>query len=424
MPAVARRRPDMADDANRIVELSHRLGVGVPASNEPIIEARVFEWIEANTIPPRPWIYGRHYMRGMVSATAGIGGAGKSTVLITEAISIAIGRDLFNRGAELSLGPLVTWVHNGEDPIEELQRRVMAICKRYGVTREDLGDRLRVTSGRDTPVMIAQESADGGRILVPTAEGRLLAQQILEHKVAVFTADPFVSVHRVSENDNTLIDGVMTIGRDLAHETACAFEFAHHFRKTSGQEVSVEDIRGASSIIGACRSARIVSQMTPQEAETYGINPDERRGYIWMLNGKANMLPPTHSRRWFHFESVDLGNACPPYESDKVGVAVPWEAPDGGPSLTTAELRQLRKAICEVQQPLNSLRYDVRASGWAGKVIAAVLERDIEDKQAKRAVQSLIDRLIATATLTKITKFDPRHTRDVEIVQWAYRGEE
>jgi hypothetical protein len=386
------------------------------------IEARVFQW--PDIIHPRPWVYGKHYMRGMASATAGIGGSGKSTLVITEAVSIAIGRDLFHHGAQLPLGPLTVWVHNGEDPLEELQRRIVAICRRNGVTKEDLGARLRVTSGRDSPVMLAHELSAGGRVLVPTDHGRVLAEQIQAHNVAVFMADPFVSVHRVNENDNSLIDGVMTIARDLAHDTSCAIEFVHHFRKTNGQDVSIEDIRGASSIVGACRSARIVAQMTGAEAEAYGINPDDRRGYIWMMNGKANMQPPTCARRWFHLEPIDLENAAGPYESDKVGVAVPWEAPDNATSLTPEEFRHVRRAICESQQPLNDLRYDVRSSGWAGKLIGRVLERNVEDKDVKKGIQRLIDRLLKNKTMTKVDVQDPRQGRVTTVVRWTYEGTE
>jgi hypothetical protein len=390
-----------------------------PTESEKIIEPTIFEWLDPTTIPPRQWLYGRHYMRGMVSATAGIGGAGKSSVLIVEAISMAIGRDLLHDGQALTVGPIKVWLHNGEDPMEELQRRFAAAMQHYGVTKDDLGDRLRVTSGRDTPIMVAEVLADGGRLLVPTEHGRLLGEAIKREEIAVFIADPFVTLHRVNENDNVMVDGVMTIIRNLAHETGCAIELAHHFRKLGTADASVDDVRGASSIIGACRSVRIVSQMTKEEGERYGLPDDERRSYIWLQNGKANMLPPIHARRWMHMTSVDLGNAAPPFASDKVGVPQGWEPPESSLTLTSPEFRAVRTAIRNIEQPINALRYDLRASGWVGRLIAKTLELDVEEASVRYNIKATIERWIQQNTLAVKTVRDPRQARSVQIVEWV-----
>lgn len=383
------------------------------------IRANIFSWVDPTTIAPRPWLFGRHYMRGMVSATAGIGGAGKSSVLITEAISMAIGRDLINRGAEIPVGPQRVWLHNGEDPFDELQRRFAAALKHYQVTPEDLGDRLRVTSGRDTRILVAETLADGGKMLHPTDDGTHLAAEIEREKIACFIADPFVTLHRVSENDNVMIDGVMTIIRNLAHRTGCAFELAHHFRKLNGTEASVDDVRGASSIIGACRSVRIVASMAKEEAERYGLPEDERRGFIWLQNGKANMLPPTHARRWMHLVSVDLGNARPPLESDKVGVPIAWEPPDAAAELSSAQFRAIRLAITTAPQPLNTLRADVRANGWVGKLIAQALELDPAEQSTRTQVKGIIDRWLNAGRLAIDDVRDPKQGRVIPVVRWV-----
>jgi hypothetical protein len=390
-----------------------------PTDSDRKITATVFQWVDPKTIPPRPWLYARHYMRGMVSSTAGIGGAGKSSILIVEALSIATGRDLFHNGAEIPVGPQRVWLHNGEDPLDELQRRFGAAMQHYGITQADLGDRLRVTSGRDVPIMVAAALSDGGKMLAPTGDGELLAEEIQRENIVAFIADPFVTLHRVSENDNVLIDGVMTIIRNLAHRTGCAFELAHHFRKLNGQEASVDDVRGASSIIGACRSVRIVAQMTKDEGEKYGLPEDERRSYIWLQNGKANMLPPTHARRWMQMTSVDLGNAVAPLESDKVGVPVTWEPPDARYDLTSPQFRAIRQAITSAPQPLNTLRYDVRAAGWVGKLIAASLELDITDGAVRNSVRGLIERWVKSGRLAVDEMRDPKQARAALVVRWV-----
>ena len=102
-------------------------------------QGRILEWPDARPlvapyvfrpaaeIPPREWLYGRHYIRHFVSTTIAPGGVGKSALAITEALAMATGRPL------LGVQPLkrlrvAYW--NGEDPLEETERRVVAaiIC--------------------------------------------------------------------------------------------------------------------------------------------------------------------------------------------------------------------------------------------------------------------------------------------------------
>jgi hypothetical protein len=317
---------------------------------------------------------------------------------------------------------MTVWGHNGEDPKVELDRRIMATCQHYGVTREDLGDRLRITSGRDMPIMLARELTDGGKLLYPTDDGRAIAQEIQKERIQVFVADPFVTIHRVNENDNVLIDGVMTILRDAAHETQSAFELAHHFRKLNGEDASVDALRGASSLIGACRSVRIAAGMSKDDAAKYGIDDEQRGFYFWLQNGKANMLPPTHKRHWLFMASVGLDNAADPFPADDVGVVTTWTPPDVTTEITQAEFRLVRRAIQDAS-PLNALRYDVRAKGWVGVLIANTLGMDPADKLIKQQMQTLIGRWIKGGYLSKEEMRDPGPGRVITVVLWKKGAE-
>jgi hypothetical protein len=54
----------------------------------------------------------------------------------------------------------------------------------------------------------------------------------------------------------------------IAEETNSALEFAHHVRKAAnGQtETTADDARGATAIINAVRSARVLNRMTKEQA--------------------------------------------------------------------------------------------------------------------------------------------------------------
>ena len=116
--------------------------------------------------------------------------------------------------------------------------------------------------------------------------------------------------------------------------------------------------------------------------------------------------------------SVDLGNAAPPFESDKVGVPVAWDAPDARYDLTGSEYRAIRQAILAVPQPLNSLRYDIRAAGWAGKLIASTLELDITDGMVRNNVRGLIERWVKSGRLVVENVRDPKQGRHAQVVRW------
>ena len=87
------------------------------------------------------------------------GGVGKSSLIVVEALAMASGRPLLKPKPE---GPLSVWYWNGEDPMEQLQRRFAAAALHHGLTAEDLGDRLFVDSGRDVPIVIAQDNRRAG----------------------------------------------------------------------------------------------------------------------------------------------------------------------------------------------------------------------------------------------------------------------
>src|SRR5206468_3445518 len=64
-------------------------GVIPPKSRPPKIAATPFVWRDPATIPPRAWLYGRHYIRKFVSCTVAPGSLGKSSLALVEAIAIA-----------------------------------------------------------------------------------------------------------------------------------------------------------------------------------------------------------------------------------------------------------------------------------------------------------------------------------------------
>jgi hypothetical protein len=228
------------------------------------IHATPFVWIDPASIPPRKFLYGKHLVRQFVSTTISHGGGGKSALEIAEALAMTSNHALL--GVQPS-EPLRVWYWNGEDPRAEIDRRVMATALHYKLTPENIG-RLYVDTGREMPIIIAEQTRDGAKILVPIVDA--VIKTIQDQHIDAAIIDPFVSSHRVTENDNNAIELVVKKWAHIADVTDCAIELVHHSRKT-GADVTVQDTRGAIALLAAARSARVLNVMSDDEASQAGV---------------------------------------------------------------------------------------------------------------------------------------------------------
>lgn len=378
---------------------------GEAKAAEGKITALPFVYVDPQLLPPREWLYGEHYIRKYLSATVAPGGLGKSSLSIVEALSMATGRDLLDEGKPCIQSRV--WMHNGEDPLEETQKRIIAAMMHYGIAREKLEGQLFVTSGRNTDLIVATATRDGTTIHGPMVNG--LVDEIGAKGVGVFILDPFVSCHAVSENDNPAINAVAKAWKEVAERGNCGVEVIHHMRKRNPSDKSdpdANDARGASALVDAARSTRVLARMSTEEAEKYGLG-EERRRYFFLAPGKANLVPPMDKRVWRKLESVDLGNANDVYPSDRIQVVTSWAIPKASAGLWSDDIVAVQEKI-----RAGEWKADIRAPSWAGNAIAEALEWDIEDKENKARVKELLKEWIKEGYLKIETRKDgSRHDK-------------
>jgi AAA domain len=140
---------DVLGEAQRVSPLRPAAKADGSAS---LIVAKPFAWPDPATIPRREFLFGRHYIRKAIGATIAGGARAKTTLSHIEAVSMACGRILLT-GERIT--PLRVWCVNGEEDQDEIDRRIAAVCKRYGITEADCGDRLFVQSVRENPLRFA-----------------------------------------------------------------------------------------------------------------------------------------------------------------------------------------------------------------------------------------------------------------------------
>lgn len=299
----------------------------------PAIHAARGSQLDAMSIPPRPWVLGHDLIRGFISATVAQGGVGKSSITLLEAISVASGRSL--TGVPVHQKGAV-WIHNTEDPQDELARRTIAAAQHHHVPLQELDD-LHLTSGRTAPLILAV--GNRGEVTENKPAIAAIEQYLVEHNILVWVLDPFVHVHMCDENSNAEMAHVMLILGRIAENTGCCISLVHHKNK-GGAEGDMNSARGASAFGGAVRIMRTVVTMSQSDAEQFGLDDKRRKWFMRLDDAKGNMAAPAEEARWFEKHDHVLPNG------DHVGAVAVAKLQ----AVQSEDLTDVRDALLEAVQ--------------------------------------------------------------------------
>jgi hypothetical protein len=291
-----------------------------PQSQTPQLE--VFDvGNEDGNIPPRQWLLGTTFCRRNLSGLISAGAAGKTTVRIVQALSVASDRSLTDEHVFVRCRVMIVCL---EDDMTELRRRVRAAMLHHKVTPSEVEGFLILTTPRG--LKIAELESKTGRVVVGGLY-RALVKAIDDLKLDIVCIDPAIKAHSVKENDNPEIDAFASILTDLAAEKNIAIDLLSHERKAGA--VNAGDInrgRGAGSQKDAQRLAYTLTGMSETEAATLGVGDDERAFLVRLDSAKVNIAPPSRTATWFRLVGVNLdnGNALYP-NGDNVQTVELWK---------------------------------------------------------------------------------------------------
>jgi len=387
----------LADEAEYMTGMGELKPVPSQHGNGPRpISASPYRWCAPESIPRRPWLYGRQLLRGSAFMIVAPGATGKSSLIAGMAMALCTGRPLL--GQQIWEGPQRVWLWNLEDPIDELTRSIQAAAIHWNIAEGDVGDRLFVDSGMEGAVLkLARSTRDGAQI--DSEVSRAIVDELVGRKIDVLTIDPFVSSHGLAdENDNAAMDTVVKEWGRIAKAANCAIVLVHHSKKMRGDDVTMESSRGGSAATDGVRGGLALNTMKAEEASKFGIPAERRRQYFRADDGKPNRAP-AGGGNWYEMVSAFLGNG--PNGGDSVGVATPWTPPDPFDDVTPSHLLEAQRRIA-----LGEWASHPSSSNWAGKVIAAVIGADVETDEGKAKVKHVI------AIWTKAGRFKIEHRRD------------
>jgi hypothetical protein len=300
-------------------------GNGHPQPRDPQ-PSGLGEWNAAEDIdppPPRGWLLGNTFCRTFLSSILGSGGIGKTALRYAQALSLATGRELTGEHVFQRCRVLIVSL---EDDATELRRRIRAACLHYDIPLSELDGWLWLAApGAKAGKLMSMDKA---RRAIVGNLGINIEAAILAHNIDFVMLDPFVKTHSVEENLNSAIDDVAQQLTDLATKHNIAVDAPHHISKGQMAPGEADRGRGASAHIAAARLVYTCLPMSPDEAQTFGIEEKDRRSFIRVDSGKVNITKASGTAKWFRLVSVTLDNKTELYPNgDEVQTVEPWEPP-------------------------------------------------------------------------------------------------
>jgi hypothetical protein len=270
------------------------------------------------------------------------GGYGKTALILCNALEMCTRRGLL--GPAPLEGPLRVLYWNAEDPEDEVERRIAALCIRYQIDAAELVGQLFL-GAKISGERLAKMDRKTGEIIINKPLFTAVEKFIAANRIDCAVFDPLVAFHSIPEGDNGAMEKLLKAGfEQLATAHNCCVELSAHTKKGTPGEITADDTRGASAQTYAARSVRVLNRMTSAEAEMPKIEPEERRHYLRVSRDKTNLAPPGKAT-WIHFAGVELPNGAHGLPGDNVHVTVCWDYPEAFAGMSSEDMHFARSLV-------------------------------------------------------------------------------
>jgi RecA-family ATPase len=294
--------------------------------------------------PPRGKLLGNSFCKEFLSGVISPGGIGKTTLRILQALALTSGRideKAFGLSGETVYVRSRVLIICLEDSPIEVERRIRAMCKHYGIALSELKGWLFI----DTPeIKLATTNRRGELIVGNLLKG--IEGAVKRRKIDLVIIDPLVDAHELDENAARHMNYVCALLVRMCIRLGIAIDLPQHTRKGAVTPGDPDNSRGSTAIQGKSRLNYTLTVMTPAEAKDFNIDEGERRSYVRLDSAKVNIVPPSRTARWFRMMSEPLGNATSTYpEGDWIQVMEPWNPPPVAAVMTAEEEEAIEAQI-------------------------------------------------------------------------------
>jgi len=240
------------------------------------------------------------YLYADVAQLVAPGGTGKTTIVLREAVCIALGRPLYGLRV---FNPGWTLIVTAEDARARLVARLREIMAALDLTPEERATVMRSVRIWDVTGM--------GLRLITLSDGTValttLADQIIEayraDPPALIVFDPTVSFGASESLVNDNEQGLITAARRLVRDLDCCVRFVHHTGKANAREGTLDQYsgRGGSALPDGSRMTAVLQTWSPNETTRTpppGLVADHRSSVTILARAKLTYARPNLPLIW------------------------------------------------------------------------------------------------------------------------------
>jgi len=245
--------PEFRHKVKHEAERLHAFPAPLPISEE--------EWLEARSAPR---CIVENYFYADVGVFIAPGGTGKTTLVLFEAIHIALGIDLFgHRVANEGIVVLLT----AEDSREMLVARLRSIARQMDLRHAEM-KRVRES------VLISDVSGQGLKltkvdrdVVQASTHVDKLISTLQRVKPVVIFIDPAVSFGVGESRVNDAEQGLVEAGRKMRNALTCAVIYIHHTGKQNARDKSGDQYagRGGSAFADGSRMVQVLHSLEARD---------------------------------------------------------------------------------------------------------------------------------------------------------------
>lgn len=310
-PDYSKGRPLTADSVFRLAKDHGWTGPGTPEADAetydpPALGGITPEELDAATLHP-PCIV-ENYLFADLALLAAAGGTGKTTMLIHEAVCIALGRPVWGLATRKTGATLFITAEDPKTLFVARLREIMTTMNLHPVDRKRAMSRINVWDVSGDVKRLAEMDAGGNIRLTGLADA--IADAYQDDPPVMLVFDPCVSFGPGERLVNDGDQAIVIACRRIIKRLGCCVRIVHHTGKGNARAGAVDQYasRGGSALPDGSRMVAVLSGVNEGDhgapPEDFHLEPGES-GFV-LARAKLSYAPPQPKlwikRTGYHFQ--------------------------------------------------------------------------------------------------------------------------
>jgi regulatory protein RepA len=287
---------DLQDEVASIAPIGRARGNGAADDHARLQIARTLpgsitpsEWGHARLAPD--WIV-ENYLFADVAVMVAPGGTGKTTLLLYEAIHIALGLPLYGLQVRKQ-GPVL--IITAEDSREMLVARLRRIAEAMQLDADKIATVMRDVRIWDVSGSGFKLTAVIDDVVLPGSMADIIIAECKDLRPVLISIDPAVSFGVGEARVNDAEQGLVEAARRIRGALNCCVRYVHHSGKVNAREKALDQYagRGGSAFADGARMVTVLQPVTADDWRSATGTPllDGETGLV-LARPKLSYCPP------------------------------------------------------------------------------------------------------------------------------------